>query len=625
LEKNIHHNNTKSKLSFSPPIQTFFTTFLPEKVSEVIDLTMEDEENASVRLELHPSTSRPCKRRKTAPSSIDIQQFMQSEEVNSCMVQDTMNEPLLDVMEVVNDPPVVETTTSATQPVSTREFWGPEAENLSALLPLPHSGFLQSENPLFTPPSWFQAHRLSFAFSAGDEDMEFRAHLASLSSQETGNLPKQVVPELPKPSKRSPDKPPAGKARKVKLYPSRAQKKVMNEWFRAAEWTYNACLQAVQNEPDMLNMSDLRNHCVNSEAFQTTFADCKWVLNTPNMIREIAMHDLIQAYKTNQAKQQAQRARYSATGVKPKRWLRTFHVRPRNLNQQASQSIGISATNGWSQRRKVPYPSFFGQGLLKASQPLPEDLVYDTRLQRDRMGNFCLCLLSPLDIRQEPVGQGIVSLDPGVRTFMTGYTPQGQVIDVGKEDYRRLTNLCKRYDSLQSEWSTHEITKKRKAPKRASAARSARKNNHRHRSHLKRAGRRMQKRIHNLVEELHKKTVKYLVTNYDTILVPKFETEDMVRSKHVKRKIRSKTARSMLTWSHYRFRQRLLNKVREYPHCRVVVCSEHYTSKTCGACGYVDRQLGGKKVYSCGICGVQMDRDANAARNILIRYLVKRD
>ena len=76
----------------------------------------------------------------------------------------------------------------------------------------------------------------------------------------------------------------------------------------------------------------------------------------------------------------------------------------------------------------------------------------------------------------------------------------------------------------------------------------------------------------------------------------------------------------MLLWSHYRFRQRLLNKSREHS-CKVIVCDEAYTSKTCGECGILNGRLGGSKVFKCETCKAQFDRDANGARNILLRYL----
>jgi transposase len=69
-----------------------------------------------------------------------------------------------------------------------------------------------------------------------------------------------------------------------------------------------------------------------------------------------------------------------------------------------------------------------------------------------------------------------------------------------------------------------------------------------------------------------KKVTKWTCENYNTIFLPKFETQKMVfRSR---RKINPKTARNMLTWSHCRFKTQLMNKAREYPNCRVIICGE---------------------------------------------------
>ncbi len=109
--------------------------------------------------------------------------------------------------------------------------------------------------------------------------------------------------------------------------------------------------------------------------------------------------------------------------------------------------------------------------------------------------------------------------------------------------------------------------------------------------------------------------------NYRVILLPKFETQNMIRRRN--RKLSSKTARGMCTWAHYRFQQTLLNKAELFPWCTVVVCDEHHTSKTCGACGQINSSLGSKKTFDCASCGYSADRDVSAARNILLRYLTR--
>src|SRR6185437_8176420 len=79
---------------------------------------------------------------------------------------------------------------------------------------------------------------------------------------------------------------------------------------------------------------------------------------------------------------------------------------------------------------------------------------------------------------------------------------------------------------------------------------------------------RIHKRIRCLVNDCHYKLAKWLCQNYRIILLPEFKTQGMVRRE--KWRIRSKTARMMLTWSHFQFHQFLLHKIREYPWCQVI-------------------------------------------------------
>ncbi len=54
----------------------------------------------------------------------------------------------------------------------------------------------------------------------------------------------------------------------------------------------------------------------------------------------------------------------------------------------------------------------------------------------------------------------------------------------------------------------------------------------------------------------------------------------------------------MCIWSHYAFRQILLNKAELFPRCIVIVCNEVYISKTCGQCGSLhNKTLGSSKTF----------------------------
>jgi putative transposase len=87
-----------------------------------------------------------------------------------------------------------------------------------------------------------------------------------------------------------------------------------------------------------------------------------------------------------------------------------------------------------------------------------------------------------------------------------------------------------------------------------------------------------------------------------------------------KRKINRKSARNMLTWSHYQFAQHLI-QMAERKNVLVIRLSEAYTSKTCGSCGHIHKKLGGSKVFKCPNCQTNILRDVNGARNIMLRAL----
>ena len=90
-------------------------------------------------------------------------------------------------------------------------------------------------------------------------------------------------------------------------------------------------------------------------------------------------------------------------------------------------------------------------------------------------------------------------------------------------------------------------------------------------------------------------------------------------SKKGSRKIRSKTVRNLLTFSHYRFKEFLKHKAQETGKIVVDVC-EAYTSKTVSWTGELVN-IGGSKRIKSKVDGRTMDRDINGARGIFLRAL----
>ena len=239
------------------------------------------------------------------------------------------------------------------------------------------------------------------------------------------------------------------------------------------------------------------------------------------------------------------------------------------------------------------YPQKMGKG-LRYCEPLPE-YPADSRLVW-RFNNWWLAVPSK-HLLTIPENQGrTVAIDPGVRSFISFYS-NSAAGNVGKSDFSRIQRLCHYMDKLFSKRALSKSKQKCRA--------------------LTKAIRRMQAKIKHLVNELHHKSAKFLTDNFDVILLPTFETSNMVG--RAGRNIGSRTVRSMLTFAHYRFKMFLKWKALCTGR-QVVDCSEAYTSKTHPQTG-IRRNIGSAKWIKLQD-GSMADRDIVGARNILLRALV---
>ncbi len=174
-------------------------------------------------------------------------------------------------------------------------------------------------------------------------------------------------------------------------------------------------------------------------------------------------------------------------------------------------------------------------------------------------------------------GKRIISLDPGIRKFMVGYDPSGTTVFFGQDANKRLIELLLEVDKNPSIilW----------------------------------------KKIKDMVNELHWKTVSFLIENYDVILLPDFRISQMIKSKKLSRV----TKRIMCMYSFHSFKQKLAWKCSMY-NKKLFIVDESYTSKTCGNCGILN-DVGSNEVYECTSCGLICDRDVSGARNIFIKNI----
>jgi len=406
-------------------------------------------------------------------------------------------------------------------------------------------------------------------------------------STSINNLEHKII--LPLPNNQTPSIDSDFKCKKILLLPDEKQKEILDNWFYDARWTYNQCLASINSKELKIKRKELRKKWLNGANIKENFAR---VLRTPSAIRDGAIDDLLTAFKINfksgkqfKMKFRSKKDLSQSITIQKKDYKRANVFSPRCFNEEGKNN-GIGE-------------------YIKSTEILPAQLDHDTRLQRTKLGKFYLCILSKIEPRNEnqiSSTQNIISLDPGVRSFVTGYDTNGNIFEWGKGDINYLFRLGCQADKINSLVDSDKV-------------------NHRTRYNLKKKVLKIFEKIRNLVDTLHKNLAKWLCENYQLILFPEFKSSGMVRRKE--RKINNKTVRNMLTWSHYRFKQRLLSKVREYQQCKVKIVTEEYTSKTCGNCGIIKQNLGGNKIFRCSSCKYESDRDFNGARNILIKYLSK--
>jgi putative transposase len=245
-----------------------------------------------------------------------------------------------------------------------------------------------------------------------------------------------------------------------------------------------------------------------------------------------------------------------------------------------------------------PFPSTLSQHLTEA---IPSEAVGKMASVVWECGRWFLICKVRVAISAESQGRAMVACDPGVRTFLTAYSPT-DCAKIGKGFAARLRPMLQRLDKLFGQRA-----------KFLKAAPTTWKQCHRDRfRYFQRRIFSIRNKIQDLIHDLHKRAADFLTANYDVILLPTFETSRMVTK--TSRKITSRTVRQMLSLGHYRFRQ-YLEWIAYKRGKRVVTCSEAYTSRTDSRTGEIV-EIGASETIN------GLDRDVNGARGIFLRALV---
>jgi len=125
----------------------------------------------------------------------------------------------------------------------------------------------------------------------------------------------------------------------------------------------------------------------------------------------------------------------------------------------------------------------------------------------------------------------------------------------------------------------------------------------------------IEKRKKNLIDEIHWKTITDIISFNDVIFYGNINSHDIVKNSN-----NTYLKRDINDLKFYLFKQRLIFKSL-IKNKYVILVNEAFTSKTCSCCGS-RYNIGSSKTYNCSNCKSTMDRDINAAKNILIKGII---
>jgi putative transposase len=225
----------------------------------------------------------------------------------------------------------------------------------------------------------------------------------------------------------------------------------------------------------------------------------------------------------------------------------------------------------------------FKIGAVKAVFHRPIDGQIKTLTIRKRSGKWFACFSCEVVAESLPESQESIGVDVGLSHFAT--LSDGSTVEnprFFRQDEKALAKAgCKQA----------------KTKKRSPARRKANKV-------LSRIHERIRNRRHNFVHQLARK----LMDRYGTIAVENLNVKGMVQNHCLAKSI------SDASWSMFRS---VLAQKAESAIRQLVAVEPAYTSQDCSTCGYRVRKKLSERVHSCPNCGLVLDRDHNAALNII--------
>lgn len=419
------------------------------------------------------------------------------------------------------------------------------------------------------------------------------------------------------------------KTMKIRIYPNKEQRTLFKQCISASRHYYNksieeinkrysekkkmfeeskTCIKCENSKEDKsylckahskskikwdlnINFQNIRNCVVPNDKIIKENKINEWHSLVPLDTRQIIVNDAITAYKTSTTNLKRKNIEHFSLGFKK-------YDKNNGIFWTTKNAVKIDKNKNVSIFVRRLKENKFLKMSYKNKVKLPNANNYQSKILLKKGAWYLILSLENIEEKCKFTNKRfIVSLDPGIRTFQSGYDLNGYVMDFGKNDIKKIKEKHIKIDFFKS------IIDKIKSKGFSEKVYS-----------LKKKIMKLERKVNGIVNNLHKQVSCFLVNNYENILLPHFETSKMQKSKTLP----SSVKRMMNSLSFYKFSEWLKYKCSKQKS-NLFRVEEHYTSKLCGGCGILNN-VGTSKIYKCK-CGVVLDRDYNGARNILIQYI----
>ena len=252
-------------------------------------------------------------------------------------------------------------------------------------------------------------------------------------------------------------------------------------------------------------------------------------------------------------------------------------------------------TSGWKlDGRHIIFTDGCGIGRLKLVgnpnqriQEFPTKQIKRVRIVRRADGYYVqFCVDTERKVEHVPSGKQL-GIDVGLKAYLTD--SEGRTVE-NPRHYRKAENKLKR---LQRRLSRKQ---KRSANRKKARKQLAK-------QHLK---------VQRQREDFARKTANAYVSSSDLIAYEDLQIRNMVRNRKLAKSIHDAGWGIFLQW---------VKRYADLHGIPVIAVPPHYTSQKCSDCGTIVKKSLSIRTHICTGCGVVLDRDHNAALNILDKAL----